>query len=571
MRMRRTSLLVERPGMDRNDEKEVPEMASQDLYPGFDPPDVRHEADVFGTWFARLGAIALMLGAAFGFKYAVDEGIIGPSARVLLGIGLGLGMLAAGEVTFRKDWSRLSQAVSGGGVAVLYLSVWAAFGRYGLIGPPEAFTGLALVAFAGGFLALRYDAMALAVLSTVGGLANPLFLGGGFEHPIGILAYIVVIDLAVVGLGYFRGWRALDHLALWGTWILFAFYVGGNELEEGLFGSGNPANDGPFAFATIFFVLFTSLPVIRRAAGAKTSNDASDLMLMVVNALAYTTMAYFLLSDEGDIAGIAHEQWQGPTMLLASGVYAAAGLFLRIRKPDDPLMAPASFGFSLAFLAAWAPVELEPSLVPAAWALQGALCLGLARSRVWTGIRLPGLALSAMSVVYLLGLSGRADFYDVPSVIVSATSFAMVAQIVALGVSAWTLVDAQEDWARATGHALAIATGMLTMLWLTMEVLAYFHRIHPGTAGEQGLQFALTAVWGLYATALLIAGIVTRSLGARVFGIVVFGITLFKLLFQDVWMLDTLYRTVVFLGMGAALLACSVMYHRLKDMVTEGH
>src|SRR5918994_1742714 len=159
-------------------------MASQDLYPGFNPPDVRHEADVFGTWLARLGAIALLLGAAFGFKYAVDEGIIGPSARVLLGIALGTGMLVAGEATFRKDWSRLSQAVSGGGIAVLYLSVWAAFGRYELIGAPEAFTALALVAFAGGFLALRYDAMALAVLSTVGGFANPLFVGGGLDHPV---------------------------------------------------------------------------------------------------------------------------------------------------------------------------------------------------------------------------------------------------------------------------------------------------------------------------------------------------------------------------------------------------
>jgi uncharacterized membrane protein len=545
-------------------------MGSQDLYPGFDPPDVRHEADVFGTWFARLGAIALLLGAAFGFKYAVDEGIIGPSARVLLGVALGIGMLVAGEVTFRKDWERLSQAVSGGGIAVLYLSVWAAFGRYELIGAPEAFTGLALVAFAGGFLALRYDAMALAVLSTLGGFANPLFVGGGLDHPVGVLAYVVVIDLAVVGLGYFRGWRALDHLALWGTWILFAFYVGGNELEGAFSGYDNPANDGPFAFATIFFVMFTSLPVIRRAAGSKSSNDVSDMMLMVVNALAYSTVAFFLLTDEGDIAGIAHEKWQGPTMLLASGVYAAAGLVLRMHKPDDPLVAPASFGFSLTFLAAWAPVELRHQFVPAVWAVQGALAIGVARSSRWRGARLPGLVLTSISVVYLLGLAGRSDFYDVPVVVLSAASIAMLVQIVALAVSAWNLSQESEDWARALGQVFAIATAMLAMFWMTLEVLAYFGRVHPGASGEQGLEFTLTAVWGLYATVLLIGGIVARSFGARVFGILVFGLTLFKLLFQDVWMLDTLYRTVVFLGLGAALLACSVMYHRLKDLVAIG-
>jgi uncharacterized membrane protein len=542
-------------------------MGSQDLYPGFDPPDVRHEADVFGTWFARLGAIALLLGAAFGFKYAVDEGIIGPGGRVLLGIALGIGMLAAGETSFRKQWARLSQAVSGAGVAVLYLSIWAAFGRYELIGAPEAFTGLALVAFTGGFLALRYDNMGLAVLSTVGGFANPLFVGGGLDHPVGVLAYVVVIDLAVVALGYFRGWRTLDHLALWGTWILFVLYVGGNELEADLSGYREPANDGPFAFATIFFVMFASLPVIRRAAGSKVSNDVSDLLLMIVNALAYSTVAFFLLSDDGDIAGIAHEKWQGPTMLLAASVYAAAGLVLRMRKPDDALIAPASFGFSLAFVAAWAPVELPHEFVPAAWAVQGALAIAVARSPRWSGARLPGLILAAMSIVYLLGLAARADFYDVSIVVASPPSIAMLAQIAAVAVSAWNLLRAPEDWARALGQAFAIATGLLAMFWMTLEVLAYFGRVHPGSAGDQGLEFTLTAVWGLYATALLIGGIVARSFGARVFGILIFGVTLFKLLFQDVWMLDTLYRTFVFLGLGGALLACSVMYHRLRDLV----
>jgi uncharacterized membrane protein len=552
------------------DRKEVAGMASQELYPGIEPPDVRHEADVFGTWFARLGAIALMLGAAFGFKYAVDEGIIGPAARVLLGIALGIGMLAAGEVTHRRDWQRLSQAVSGGGIAVLYLSVWAAFGRYELIGAPEAFTGLALVAFAGGVLALRYDTMVLAVLSTVGGFANPLFAGGGFDHPVAILAYIVVIDLGVVALGYFRGWRTLDHLALWGTWSLFTIYVGWSTLLPSWFGV-DADTAAPFAFATIFFIMFASLPVIRRGVGRRQSNDASDLMLMVVNASAFTSVAFFLLTVDGDIAGIAHEQWQGPTMLLASGVYAVAGAILRLRKPNDELLAPASFGFALAFLAAWAPVELRHDFVPAAWAVQGALAIGVAKSPRWSGARLPGLVLVGMSVVYLLGLAGRADFYDVSVVVASATSVAILVQIAAIAVSAWNLSVASEDWARAMGSAFAIAAGMLGMFWMTLEVLAYFHRVHPGTAGEQGLEFALTAVWGLYATVLLIGGIIVRSFGTRVFGLVVFGITLFKLMFQDVWMLDTLYRTVVFLGLGVALLACSVMYHRLKDLVTPDH
>lgn len=543
-------------------------MASQDLYPGFDPPDVRHEADIFGTWFARLGAIALLLGAGFGFKYAVDEGIIGPAARVVLGIALGLVMIGGAEATWRKGWSKLTQAVGGGGIAVLYLSIWAAYGRYELVGAPEAFTGLALVAFAGGYIALRYESMALAVLATLGGFANPLLAGGGLEHPIAILAYIVVIDLAVVALGYFRGWRTLDHLALWGTWILFAFYVGGSELGA-LWGGPNPPNDGPFAFATLFFLMFGSLPVIRRTAGSRTSNDASDLFLMILNAIAYAGASFFLLSDDGDIAGIANELWQGPVLLMTSAVYASAGLVLRMRRPQETFISSASFGFAIAALAAWAPVQLAPAFVPLAWATQGALCIALAGMRGFEGSRIPGLALLGMSITYLGASSSQGGFYDPATPVVSPESFAVLGQIAAVGFSSYSLSRASEEWARGFAQVLAIMAGLLGMLWISLEVFAHHRGEWPGWDGvHQAREFTLTAAWGLYATALLIGGIVFRSFGARIFGIGVFGITLFKLLFQDVWTLDSLQRTFVFLGLGVALLACSVMYHRLKDLVT---
>ena len=53
------------------------------------------EESVVGTWFPRLGALALLLGAGFGFRYAVDRGWIGPGARVAVGSA------AAGPATRR--------------------------------------------------------------------------------------------------------------------------------------------------------------------------------------------------------------------------------------------------------------------------------------------------------------------------------------------------------------------------------------------------------------------------------------------------------------------------------------
>ena len=91
------------------------------------------EEDAIGTWFPRLGALAVLIGAGFGFKYAIDQGWIGPGLRVVLGIVAGLALVAGGEVTRKCGWHPYAQAVAGGGVALVYLSVWAAFHLYGLV------------------------------------------------------------------------------------------------------------------------------------------------------------------------------------------------------------------------------------------------------------------------------------------------------------------------------------------------------------------------------------------------------------------------------------------------------
>src|SRR5690349_14021597 len=47
-----------------------------------------------GQWAGRLGITLLLLGAAFGLKYSVDRGWIGPAVRVVAGLTLGALLVA---------------------------------------------------------------------------------------------------------------------------------------------------------------------------------------------------------------------------------------------------------------------------------------------------------------------------------------------------------------------------------------------------------------------------------------------------------------------------------------------
>ena len=128
-----------------------------------------------GNWLARIGVLALIIGAGFFLKFAFDNNWLGPTGRVILGSVAGLAMLVGGHY-WRKRYPTLAQAISGGGIALLYLSIFAAFTMFGLINFYLAFGLLLLVSVVSAVLALGYNSMALAIISIIGAFIAPFIL-----------------------------------------------------------------------------------------------------------------------------------------------------------------------------------------------------------------------------------------------------------------------------------------------------------------------------------------------------------------------------------------------------------
>jgi uncharacterized membrane protein len=47
----------------------------------------------------------------------------------------------------------------------------------------------------------------------------------------------------------------------------------------------------------------------------------------------------------------------------------------------------------------------------------------------------------------------------------------------------------------------------------------------------------------------------------------IFGVTLVKMVGSDLWSIGPVHRIVSFAGIGALLLACSLLFHRVKHVV----
>ena len=73
----------------------IPEPAPQPG-PGF-------EERIGTRWVVWIGGLTLALGGFFMVRYSIEAGLLGPGVRTLLGGAFALALLAAGEVTRRKE------------------------------------------------------------------------------------------------------------------------------------------------------------------------------------------------------------------------------------------------------------------------------------------------------------------------------------------------------------------------------------------------------------------------------------------------------------------------------------
>ncbi len=115
---------------------------------------------------------------------------------------------------------------------ILYAAFWAANVLYGLVPLAVTFLLMALVTVVCCLLALRHDALVIAVLGLVGGFATPLLLSSGPDRPIGLFGYVLLLDLGLLVLGQRRRWPSLALLSLVGTVLIQGLWIGGRMGPE---------------------------------------------------------------------------------------------------------------------------------------------------------------------------------------------------------------------------------------------------------------------------------------------------------------------------------------------------
>ena len=185
-----------------------------------------------------IGAIALVLAAAFLLKYSVDQGWIGPTVRVTLGALFGVALLAGGEL-LRRSSAFVAQGLTAAGIAVLFVVELAALHLYHLIGPTTGFALLALTTATAVSLALRHGVM-VALVGLVGGFLTPVLVSTGHPNATLLFAYLALLQAGLLAVSRRRGWSALAGLStvaalVWACGWAVSSYADRDAMAIGLF------------------------------------------------------------------------------------------------------------------------------------------------------------------------------------------------------------------------------------------------------------------------------------------------------------------------------------------------
>ena len=294
------------------------------------PRKVDFEFRLGGQIYGWLGGIALALAGVFLVKYSLDQQLLSPTVRIVMGALFGIGLLGAGQWMSRRS-NNLGQALSAAGVGDLYAVLFTSVALYDLLPSSVAFVLLAALTGFAIWLSLRQGQF-VALVGLAGGFLTPAIVSTGDPKPAILFGYLFLIHLGTQFLLQRRGWWHQAALGAGGG-LVWALLVALVSLPDAA-GSRLGAISLPlFLIATHWTALWSLLG----------RGDGAALRQREMAALAVTIACHGLMLIWLALGGFALVDW---------GFAAVLGLsHLAVARKYDRQEIPAGIGLLLGLAA----------------------------------------------------------------------------------------------------------------------------------------------------------------------------------------------------------------------------
>jgi uncharacterized membrane protein len=194
------------------------------------------ERNLASRWFVWVGGVAVALAGLLFIKYAHEQGLISPFLRILIGLLIAAGLVAAGEYVRRSRGTTMVDyvpaALSAAGLVMGFGVVYAAYGLYDLVLPGVDFIGLGLVALAAFWLS-RMQGPLIAALGLLGAYSAPALVTATHPNAWSFFPYLLVIVAASFSTLRGRNWWWLGYLSIAGALAWGLLWISGGAFNAG--------------------------------------------------------------------------------------------------------------------------------------------------------------------------------------------------------------------------------------------------------------------------------------------------------------------------------------------------
>ena len=332
----------------------------------------------------KVGVLVSLVGVGLLLREVHRRGIIELTieVRLVAAAVFGLVLLAIGWRQ-RRIRPVYGLSLQGGGIAVLYVTTYAAFAVYDVLPAVPAASAVVVVTLGAGVLSVVQDSRPLAVLGIIGGFLAPVLTYSRPEDHVLVFSFFLVLNAAILGVAWFKIWPELNLLGFGFTFGLTAFWLA-NRSEQDEWVSTQP-------FIALFVLMYVAMPAlfaVREAPVLKRAFDGSRAPDIPFEREVWTAPLVFGTPFIGlglQQLAIGHTEYG--LAITAAGLAAVQGaLALATRRlgVDRRPLAESYAALAVAFSAIAVPFALDSYFTSTVWAVQGLMLmwLGCRRGRL---------------------------------------------------------------------------------------------------------------------------------------------------------------------------------------------
>jgi uncharacterized membrane protein len=338
---------------------------------------------------SKIGIIILVLGVGYFVKFAIDQNWINEYGRVVIGLLTG-GILIGIAHYLRKSYKTFSSILTGGGLAVFYITVAIAFHQYHIFSQTIAFIITIAITALSVALALYYDKKELAIFALLGGFASPFIVSSGDSNYKILFTYILILNSGILAIGYYKRWHILNFLAYLFTLVLFTGWM-----FTGFNNSDPPPRTGALIFASLFYGIFFLVNILNILKEKKLLN-ALEIGMILSNNLFYFLVGLCILYNyhDGSFRGLF-------TFLM--GFYNFVWIILLFRKKQiDHHLLLLLIGLTMSFVSIAIPIQLKGHSITLFWTAEMVLLIWLGQKTGFSVLKKGHLIILGLALLSLV-------------------------------------------------------------------------------------------------------------------------------------------------------------------------